>query len=154
MLEAPGFIAGLHDVAVMGEPIEQRGGELRIPEHGGPLAEAQIGRDHHAGALVELREQVKEQCPAGLAERQVAQLVQDHQVRVRQPISHLPLLAVRLLLLQDIDQLDHREEAHAPMMALNGFDSQRRGEVSFPGARSADQDHILRGIVIAESVSV
>jgi hypothetical protein len=32
MLEAPGLVAGFHDVAVMGDSIEQRGGHLRVVE--------------------------------------------------------------------------------------------------------------------------
>jgi hypothetical protein len=36
----------------MGEPIEERGGHLRVAEDGGPLAEAQVGGDDDAGALV------------------------------------------------------------------------------------------------------
>ena len=38
----------------MGEPIEERGGHLGIPEHRCPFAEAEIGCDDHTGALVEL----------------------------------------------------------------------------------------------------
>ena len=54
---------------MMGEPIEQRGGELGIAEDIGPFREAQIGRDDEAGALVELADQVEQQCAARLAER-------------------------------------------------------------------------------------
>ncbi len=59
------------------EPIEQRRGHLRIDEHAGPLAEVQVGRDRHAGVLVEPREEVEEQSSAGLAKGQIAQLVED-----------------------------------------------------------------------------
>ena len=43
------------------EPIEQRGGHLGIAEHLGPFAEAEIGGDDDAGALVELAQQVEQQ---------------------------------------------------------------------------------------------
>ncbi len=72
MAEAPGLVAGFHDVAVMGEPVQQSGGHLGIDEHAAPLAETQVGRDHHAGALIEFREQMEQQRAAGLAERQIA----------------------------------------------------------------------------------
>ena len=49
----------------MGEAIEQRGGHLGIAEDGSPFAEAQIGRDDDAGALVELAQQVEEERGAG-----------------------------------------------------------------------------------------
>ena len=41
-LEAPAVIAGLDDVAVVGQPIEQSGGHLGIAEHAGPFAEGQV----------------------------------------------------------------------------------------------------------------
>ena len=40
--------------AAAGEAIEQRGGQLGIAEDGGPFAEAQVGGDGGAGALMEL----------------------------------------------------------------------------------------------------
>jgi len=45
----------------MGEAIEQCGGHFRISEHAGPFAEAQVGGDDDAGALVELAEQMEQQ---------------------------------------------------------------------------------------------
>ena len=48
----------------MGEPIEERGGHLGIAEHAGPFAEAQVGGDDDAGALVEFAQQMEEQRPA------------------------------------------------------------------------------------------
>jgi hypothetical protein len=48
-------------MAMVREPVEQRGGHLGITEHLGPFAEAEIGGDDDAGALVELGEQVEQQ---------------------------------------------------------------------------------------------
>lgn len=59
-------LAGLHDVAVVREPVEQCRGHLRITEDVGPLAEDEVGRDDDAGVLVELRQQMEEQRPAAL----------------------------------------------------------------------------------------
>ena len=53
-LEPEAVVAGFENVAVMGEAIEQGGCHLGVAEHPGPLAEAQIGGDDGAGALVEL----------------------------------------------------------------------------------------------------
>ena len=60
VLEAEAVVAGLEDVAMMGEPVEQRGCHLGIAEHAGPFAEAEVGRDDDAGALVEFAEQMEE----------------------------------------------------------------------------------------------
>ena len=54
--ESPGLIAGLDDMAMMGQTVEQGGSHLGIAEDATPLGEGQIGRDDHAGTLVELRE--------------------------------------------------------------------------------------------------
>ena len=47
--EAPTVVAGLDDIAVMSEAIEQRGGHLGIAEHAGPFAEGEVGGDNDRG---------------------------------------------------------------------------------------------------------
>ena len=131
--EADGFVAGFQDVAVVHEPIEQRRGHLRIDEHAGPLAEVQVGRDHHAGVLVEAREQVEEQRSAGLAKGQVAQLVEDDQVEPKQTRRDPPRLALRLLLLQRVDQIDRRVKAHPLAVVSDAGYPDRRGQVRLAG---------------------
>ena len=61
VFEAEAVVASFEDVAMMGEPVEQRGCHLCIAEHAGPFAEAEIGRDDDAGALVEFAQQMEEQ---------------------------------------------------------------------------------------------
>lgn len=39
----------------MGQPVQQRRGELGVAEHGRPLTEAQVGADHDAGACEDAR---------------------------------------------------------------------------------------------------
>ena len=53
----------------MCETIEQCGGHFGIAKDRRPFAEAEIGRDDDAGALIEFAEQVEQQCTAGGAER-------------------------------------------------------------------------------------
>lgn len=67
--EAVGRVAGLRDVAVVREPVDQCRGHFRITEDAGPLAEDQVGRNHDAGVLVELSQQVEKQRPATLRKR-------------------------------------------------------------------------------------
>ena len=45
VLEAPAGIAGLDDIAVVGEPVEHGGGHLGIAEDLGPVGECQVGGD-------------------------------------------------------------------------------------------------------------
>jgi hypothetical protein len=64
VFEAEAVVSGLKYVAMMGEPTEQRGCLLGIAKNAGPFAEAQVGRDDDAGALVEFAQRVEEQCTA------------------------------------------------------------------------------------------
>jgi catechol 2,3-dioxygenase-like lactoylglutathione lyase family enzyme len=59
--EPEAVVAGLQDVAVVREPVEQGGGHLGIAEHASPFTEAEVGGDDDAGLLVELGEQVEQQ---------------------------------------------------------------------------------------------
>ena len=74
VLEAPGPVAGLDDLAVMGEAIEQGGGHLCVAEQGGPFSADEVGGDEDRGALVEAADQVEEELAAGLWEGQIAPL--------------------------------------------------------------------------------
>jgi hypothetical protein len=43
VFEAPGLVAGFDDLAVMDEPVEQRGRHLGVAEDAGPFTEGQVG---------------------------------------------------------------------------------------------------------------
>src|ERR1700677_5217534 len=104
VFEAEAVVSGFEDVAAVGKTIEQRGRHLRVAEHGGPLAEAEIGRDDDAGALVELAEQMEEQGSAGGAEWQVAEFVEDDEVGVGKPPRDLAGFALKLLFFEAVDR--------------------------------------------------
>ncbi len=44
VFEAEAVVSGFQDVAMMGEPVEQRGGHLGVAEDAGPSAEAEVSR--------------------------------------------------------------------------------------------------------------
>src|ERR1700677_235692 len=144
VFEAEAVVSCFEDVAAVGKTIEQRGRHLRVAEHGGPLAEAEIGRDDDAGALVELAQQMEEQGPAGGAERQVAKLVEDDEIGVGEPRRDLAWFALKLLLFESVDEFDGGKEPDALAVMLDGLDADRRGEGRFACARAADQAAILR----------
>jgi hypothetical protein len=50
--EAPALVAGLDDVAVMGQAIQQGGGHLGVAEDRGPFGEGEIRGDDDGGALI------------------------------------------------------------------------------------------------------
>jgi hypothetical protein len=68
-LEAPAFVAGLDDVAVVGQPIEHGGGHFGVAKDLRPICEGEIGGDQQRHVLIELADQVEQQLAAGLAER-------------------------------------------------------------------------------------
>ena len=130
----------------MGEPIEQSGGHLRIAEDRRPFAEAQIGGDDDAGALVKLAEQVEQQGPAGGAEGQVAQLVQNHEIELGHCLGNLACFAFGLFLFKGVDQFDGGEEADLAAVMFDGLDAERGGNMGLAGSRATDQDHVLGAI--------
>ena len=62
VLEAPAVVAGLDDIAVVGQSIEQGGRHLGIAEHARPFAEGEIGGDDDGGALIKAAGEVGESC--------------------------------------------------------------------------------------------
>ena len=63
--EAEAVIAGLEDVAAVGQAVEERRGHLGVAKDRGPFAEAEVGGDDDAGAFVELAQEMEEQSAAG-----------------------------------------------------------------------------------------
>src|SRR3984957_15780725 len=116
---------------------------LRVAEHGCPLAEAEIGGDDDAGALIELAQQMEEQGPSRGAERQIAKLVEDDEIGVSEPGRDLARFALKLLLFERIDEFDGGEESDALAVMLDGLDADRRGEMRLARAGAADQDDIV-----------
>jgi len=128
---------------MMGQPIQQRRGHFLVAEHRRPFREAEIGGDNEAGPFVQFADQVEQQRPTGLAERQIPQLIKDHEVGMDQAVGKTALLTNQFLLLQRIDQFGGRQEAHLQTMVLDGLHTKGGGEMSFTRARTADQDRVL-----------
>ena len=140
-LEPPTVIAGLDDVAVMGQAVEECRGHLGVAEDTGPFTESKIGRDDDRGTLVEPADEVEQELPAGLGEGQVAELIKDDEVHARQMISKATLANVAGLGLEPVDEIDYVVETAAgagPDAASGNGD----GEMRFAGAGSANQHGI------------
>ncbi len=146
LLKEATLVAGFDDVAVVSEPIQQGSSQLGVAKHARPFGEAQVGGDHHTGVLVELGQQVKQQRPAGLAERQIAQFIENHQIHAQQGSGDAPGLAVVLLALQQVDQVDRGVETHTLAVQGDAGYGQRSGQVGLTGARATDEHHILRAV--------
>ena len=120
VLEAPALVAGLDDLAVMGEAVEQRGGHLGVAEDARPFAEGEVGGDDDRGALVEPADQMEEQLAAGLGEGQIAEFVEHDEVEAGEIIGDAPLAAGAGFALEPVDEVDDVEEAAAGAAADAG----------------------------------
>ena len=101
----------------MGEPVEHGGGHLGVAEHLRPIGEGEVRGDEQRRVLVELADQVEQQLTARLAERQIAQLVDDDDVVAQQLLRQSPGAAGGFFLFQLIDQIDQVEEAASGALA-------------------------------------
>jgi hypothetical protein len=129
--EAPAVVAGLDDVAMVGQAVEQRGGHLGVAEHAGPFTEGEIGGDDDGCALVEPADEMEQQLAAGLSERQVAQLVEDDEVHPGQMLGDTTLPSVTGLDLQAINEIDHVHSPHArSRLRTNLLDNYRLAGIS------------------------
>ena len=139
--ESPAVVAGLDDVTVMGQAIEQRGGHFGIAEHAGPFTEREISGDDDGRALVKPADEVEQQLAAGLSERQVAEFVEDNEVHPGQMLGNTTLPAVAGLDLQAIDEVDHVVEAAAGTRS-DAASGDGDGHMCLAGAGAADQNSI------------
>jgi hypothetical protein len=139
--EAPTVVAGLDDVAMVGQAVEKRGGHLGVAEHAWPFTEGEIGGDDDGCSLVEPADEMEQQLAAGLSERQVAEFVEDDEVHPGQMLGDTTLPSVAGLDLQAIDEIDHVEEAPAGT-GSDAASGNGDGQMGLAGAGPANQDGI------------
>ena len=158
MLEAPALVAGLDDIAVVGQAIEQRGRHFRVAEHAWPFAEGKVGRHDDGRALVEPADQVEQELAAGLGEGQIAEFVEDDEVEAGEIIGEPPLPSGAGLRLEPIDEIDGRKEAAARTGADAGAGDGDR-QMRLARSRTADQydvtlldDEAAAGEIVDESL--
>ena len=65
---------------MMGETVEHGGGHFGVAEDLRPIGEGEVRGDEQGRVLVELADQVEQQLTAGLAERQIAELVDGDEI--------------------------------------------------------------------------
>ena len=83
---------------VVQEPVEDRGRDHWVGEHGAPFGKAAVRRDQHGAGFVAPADQLEEQVRRVRLQRRVAELVHDQQfwLRQRQEFLVQAPLAVRL----------------------------------------------------------
>src|SRR4029453_12792673 len=139
MFEAPRLVAGLDDVAVVRDAIEQCRGHLLIMKDLRPFGEGEVRRDEHGDFLVEAIEQMEQEGAAGLAKGKVAQLIEHDEMHAGAlPQSGASTVAA-LLGFEPVNEIEHGEEAPAPAV-LDELVGDGDPKMSLAGARPADQD--------------
>ena len=89
---------------------------------------------------------MEEQCAARGAERQISQLVQNHQIEFGQAFGNLSCFAFCFFQPQDVDQFNGREEANLSTIMLDDLDTKGARNMHLSGSRSTNQHGVL-GIV-------
>jgi hypothetical protein len=145
VLEPPAGIAGLDDIAVMGQPIQHGGGHLGVAEDLRPIGEGEVGGDQQRRVLIELADQMEQQLAAGLAERQIAEFVDDDEIVAQQLLGQAATATGRLFLFELVDQIDQVEEASSRAGADDGR-GHGDAEMGFAGAGAADEDGVALGV--------
>jgi hypothetical protein len=140
-LEAPAVVSGLDDVAVVGQPIEQRGRHLGVPEDARPFTEGQVGGDDDRSTLVEPADEVEQELTTGLSEWQIAEFIEDDEVHTGQLISKSTLPSVTGLGLEPVDEIDHVVEPTAGT-GSDAASGNGDGKMRLAGAGPADQHGI------------
>lgn len=149
VLEAPAFVAGFDDLAVVRQAVEQRGGHLCVAEDGGPFAKGEIGRDDDRGPLVELADQVEQELTASLGEGEIAEFVQDQEVEAGDQVRGPALSFGAGFGVELVHQVDDVEEpAPAAVSDTGTRDADREMGLASPG--SADQHEVA---LMVEEVS-
>ena len=113
-----------------------------VDEHLRPIGEGEIGRDQERCVFVELADQVEQQLPAGLAERQVAELVDDDEIVAQQLLGQAAAAAGGLLLLELVDQIDEVEE---PAPGADADDRRGDGDAEMRFARAGRDSDMAPG---------
>jgi hypothetical protein len=106
VFHSPGVVSGFDNFAVMSDAVEHGGGHLFVAEDLGPFPEGEIGGDDYRGLLVEFGDQVKEQLAGVFRKRQIAQLIEHHQVEARQAGGEPASATGQILLLQVVGEID------------------------------------------------
>jgi hypothetical protein len=140
-LKAPAVISGFDDIAVVGQPIEQRGRHLGVAEHARPFTEGEIGGDDDGGTFVEAADEVEQELAAGLGEGQIAEFIEDDEVHAGQVIGEPTLPSIAGLSLEPIDEIDHVVEPTA-CAGTDAVSGDGDGKMRLAGAGPADQDDV------------
>jgi hypothetical protein len=97
--------AGLDDVSVEGDAVDDGGDEAGVGEHGSPFAERQICPDRDGGSFLPLCDDLEQQFGAAGVEPDVAQLIEQQEIQAAVTADDAGQLPVVGSLGELVDQL-------------------------------------------------
>ena len=134
--------ADVDDMAVMQQPIDERSGHDLVAQDLAPLLEAFIGGQHSGCALIAPVDELEEEHGAGLADRQVADLVDDQERRIGEDLEAASQLAGGLGFFERGDEVGQSAVVDsAPALGRGSGEADR--EMRLADARRAEEDHVL-----------
>ena len=133
------------------QAIEHGGGHFDVAEHLGPIGEGEVGGDQQRGVLVELADEMEQQLPAGLAEREIAEFIDDDEIVAEQFLGQAAALARGLLLFELVDEIDEVEELSSSTATDDGGGD---GDAQMGFAGSSRSSDILPGIRTSRGESI
>src|SRR5271168_3944304 len=122
---------------MLGEPIQESGGELVVTEDPVPLAEGEVGSDDGGGPLVASREDVEEQLAAGLLEGDEAELVEEQERGPAETVLEARERPGVACLGERADEVGGAVEDDV-VAAFDGLDAERGRQVGLAGADRTD----------------
>src|SRR3954451_6167586 len=111
--EAPGLGAGVDDVGLVGDAVDDGLGETGVGEDLGPFAEGQVGGDDQAAAFVAFGDDLEDELGSALGQGQVAQLIQADELGAGVAADDAGKLAAALGFLEFVGQAGEGGEADA-----------------------------------------
>ena len=141
-MEAVAFAFGLQDVAAVRQAVQRNAGEAFAPQDLGPVLEGEVGRHDQAVPLICRRDDIEQQFRSRLAGGNVAEFVEDQEVKLAQRLSVTQQLPLLLGFEQLGDEFGDAEEPRLAALGAGGH-AQGGGEVRLAGSRGADEQHVL-----------
>ncbi len=134
--------ADVDDVAVVEEAVDERRRHDVVAQHLAPVLEALVAREHGARVLVAAGHELEEEHGPGPANRQIADLVDDHQAREDQGPEAVAQPARLLGVLERRDEVGEGGVVDAAA-AFGRGDGEADRQVGLPDAGGSEEHHIL-----------
>jgi hypothetical protein len=149
LAESVAVPADVHDVTVMDEAVDQRRRHDVIAEDLAPLFEAFITREDRGGVFVAPGEELEEEHRSGTRDREIADLVDDHQTGKDQRAETVGEAAAALCFFEGVEQIGERREVLAAPVLRCG-DGETQGEMRLADTRWSKENDILLALEKAE----